>query len=380
MPVTALLGAGIAAPIIGGVMGQQAAAGNLANAQNSYQNAYSQFAGINAPTVASQQLALQGPTVAGTLAPQSINAAQNQVNTNAMAGIQTDPRLAQAQMNALQTMAQMGQQGLTATDLAALNSAQRQVAGQNQANQQSIIQSLAQRGAAGGGLELATRLQAAQGAEDQAGQNTNSLMSQAQQRMLNATAQAGQLGGQIQAQQFGQQATQAQAANAIAAFNAQQAAAAQGANVTAANQAQAANLANAQNISNADVATQNAQQQYNQGLIQQNYNNQMGLAGARAGSLVGLGNMYQNQAGQQGAMYSGIGAGVGQGAMGAATMMNNNNNANALQNAFGNPTATVAGNTAAMNNSIFGNGSTGTGTTGIGGTSGTAFNLGPGEP
>ena len=326
MPMTGMLvlgGAGIASNLIGGANAANAASGDKAAAQAAYQKAYDAYANINIPDIQKQQLALQDPTVQGLLNPAMINASQNQQTTNAMAGIQTDPRLQQAQMNALNTMSQMGQQGLTPTDMAALNSSNRAVAGANQANQQSILQSLAQRGASGGGLELATRLQAAQGAADQAGQNSNNIMSQAQQRMLQAVAQEGQLGGQMQAQQFGQQSQQAQAANAIANFNAQQAAAAQNANVANTNAAQAGNLANAQTINNQAVATHNAQQQYNTGLQQQQFNNQMGLASAQANALVGQGNNFNAQGQQAAAMQSGIGAGVGQGFMGLAGVYGN---------------------------------------------------------
>jgi hypothetical protein len=320
MPAGGLVIGGIAAPIVAGAMSQQAQAGNLAAAQAAYQAAYSQYANMGVPSVQAQQLALQDPTVQGTLNPQMINSQLNQMNGNAMNGIQVDPRIAQAQMGALTQLQQMGQQGLTATDLASLNAAQRNSAGQNTAQQNSIIQNMQQRGMGGSGVELATRLAASQGTADQAGQNTNAIMAQAQQGRANAIAQTAQLGGQMQQQQFGEQAQKAQAQNAIAQFNAQQAASAQGANVLAQNQAQAANLSNAQNIANMGTATQNAQQQYNSGLLQTNFGNQMSLAGAKSGALLGQAQNYNNQANITGQMYSGIGAGVGQAAMGGAKL------------------------------------------------------------
>lgn len=340
----ALAAAAIAVPIITGIMGANASADDRAAAQTAYAKAYGQFANLNIPDEQKQQLALQDPTVAGILQPYMQNASQNQIQGNAMAGVQTDPRLQQAQMNALQTLSSMGNQGLSATDIAALNSANRQAAGQNQASQNSIIQNLAQRGAAGGGLELATRLAAAQNASDQASQQSGQIASQAQQRMLQAVAQAGQLGGQMQQQQFGEQAQQAQAANAIAQFNAQQRAATQAANVGAQNNAQAANLANAQNISNMGVATNNAQQQYNSQLLQQQFANQMALAGARGNSLIGQANNFNNQGNAIAGQYAGVGAGVGQGLMGAATL------SNAYKNGQNNNTQTTQAQPAANTN------------------------------
>lgn len=324
MVEAALVGAAIAAPLIGGIMGQNAAAGDRAAAQAAYAKAYAQYDNLNIPDVQKQQLALQSPEVQGILQPYMQTAVQQ--GSSAMGGIQTDPRLMQAQMSALDTMSKMGQQGLTATDLASLNASRRQIAGDAEARQNSIMQQLAQRGAAGGGLELATRLAASQGAADQAGQQSDRTMSMAQQRMLQSVAQAGQLGGQMQAQSFGQQAQQAQAADAIARFNAMQQAAAQGSNVSNLNAAQAANLQNKQNIANMGVATQNAQQQYNKQLLQQQFNNQMGLASARANAAVGQGNQFNSQAQQIAGQYAGMGAGIGQGFMGGAQLYGANKN------------------------------------------------------
>lgn len=317
-PMTMLAVASVAAPIIGGIMGQGASASARAAAQAAYSKAYAQYDNINIPEVQKQELALKSPEVQGILQPYMQENVQQ--GRSAMEGIQTDPRLAQAQMNALDTMSKMGNEGLTATDRASLNATRRQIAGDSQARQNSIIQQLAQRGAAGGGLELATRLAASQGSADQAGQESDRTMAMAQQRMLAATAQAGAMGGQMRGQEFGEQSQQAQAADAIERFNAQQRAAAQSANINSLNTAQAANLAAKQRAADLAVATANTQEQYNKGLIQQEFNNKMGLASARANAAVGAGNNYNNQAQQQANMYAGIGAGAGQAMIGAGTM------------------------------------------------------------
>lgn len=317
------MGAAFAA-LGGGIMGGIQQSNALNAAQQAEERAADQYNNITPPTIAEQQLALQNQSVQGVLNPALINAQQNQIGSNAMAGIQTDPRLAQAQMNALQTLSSLGNQGLNATDLAALNQVNRGTQAQNQANQNTIMQNLAQRGASGGGLELATRLASAQNSADLANQQSQSINSQAQQRMLQAIAQSGQLGGQMQQQQFGQQATQAQAANAIAQFNAQQAAQAQATNVANQNAAQASNLNNAQNVANTNTAIQNAQQQYNKGLYQQQYNNQMGLAGSLANSQLGLGAFEGQQANAIGQQWNNIGQGTAKAIAGYQTANQNN--------------------------------------------------------
>lgn len=319
MPVTAAVIMG-GSSVVGGLMGQQAAAANREAAMQAMSNAQAQFAGLNVPDETKQQLILESLQQQGVLTPEML---QNiSLGDTGLAGIQTDPKLAQAQMQALESMQRMGATGLQAQDMASLNQVRRSVAGDEQARQQAILQQMAARGQAGGGAELAARLQSSQSAADRASQQSDQLLAMAQNRMLQATAQAGQLGGSIRGQQYGELANAAQAQDAINRFNAQQAMSTQASNVGARNQAQAANLAAKQQIANANVAQNNAQQQYNKQLLQQKFQNQMALASGRAG--IGQ-NMAQflNQAGQQQAQgMANIGAGIGQAAAGAYMMGN----------------------------------------------------------
>lgn len=316
--MTALAIGAVAAPIIGGIMGANAAQDERDAANEAYSKAFHQYDNLDIPDIEKQKLALKSPEVAGILQPyMEKNIEQGK---SAMGDISTDPRLAQAQMNALDTMSKISGEGLTATDRMNLNTARRQVSGDEQSRQKSIMQQMAQRGAGGGGLELAARLASSQQSADQAGQQSDRTMAMAQQRMLEATMQSGQLGGQMRSQEFGEKGQQAQAADAIARFNAQNAAAAQSANVGAMNTAQARNLAERQRIADTGVATQNTQEQYNKNLLQQKFANDMMLAQSRANAAIGQGSQLSAAAGQTADMYKGIGAGVGQGLMGAAQL------------------------------------------------------------
>lgn len=83
------------------------------------------------------------------------------------------------------------------------------------------------------------------------------------------------MAGQIQGQDFNQQAQQAQANDAISKFNAQNKQQTNLYNVGARNDAQAQNLAAKQNISNTNTNLQNQQQQYNKELKQKQYENEL---------------------------------------------------------------------------------------------------------
>lgn len=318
MAMTALAIGAVAAPIVGGVVGNLMGQGDRDAARAAYQRAYAQYANINIPDEEKQRLALQSPEVQGILQP-FMEQAQS-MGPSAMEDVNTDPRLKQAQMQALETLSKMGAEGLTAEDKMQLNSARRQVANDERSRQEAILQNMAQRGVGGSGIELATRLSAAQDAADRSSQESDRIMAMAQNRMLQAVSSAGGLGGQIRGQDFGEQTDVARAKDAIAQFNAQQSAGTQARNVATQNASAAQNLAEKQRVHEAGIGTENTEQQYNKQLAQQTFNNQMALASARANAAIGQGNMYQSQAQQTANMWGGIGSGAGTGLMGAAML------------------------------------------------------------
>lgn len=206
-----------------------------------------------------------------------------------MAGIATDPALRQAQLNALAKLQEVGAAGgRDAQFLAEQSQLESDINRNLRGQQEAIMQNLATRGAAGGGQELVARQMSAQDAANRQAQMAMDAKAQAQQRALQALMQSGQLGGQMQAQDFGQAAQKAQAADAIARFNAANQQDVMSRNIGAKNQAQQYNVGTAQNIANQNVGTKNQAQQYNLNLPQQQFQNQMTKSGA-------LSNVYGNR-------------------------------------------------------------------------------------
>lgn len=229
-----------------------------------------------------------------------------------MQGIAMDPALRQAQMSALSKLQGIGEAG--GRDAQFLSDAARVENDVNtnlQGQQGAIQQNMAARGMSGGGSELVARNMAAQQAANRHGQSALDLNAQAQQRALQSIMQAGQLGGQIQGQDFNQAAQKAQAADAINRFNAQNQQGVMSANVGAKNQAQQYNATNAQNVSNQNVGLGNQAQQYNANLAQQQFDNEMKKRGVVGGAQQGLANSYQNEADRNRQFVGGlIGAGA----------------------------------------------------------------------
>ena len=245
-----------------------------------------------------------------TLMPEAEQAVE--LGPTAMTGVSTDPALRQAQMNALLKMQEVGQTGMSATDQARLAQIQSEQQAALRGEQGAITQNLAARGMGGGMSELVAKQIAAQGAANRMSQAGLDVKAQAEQRALQALMQSGQLGGQMQQQDFAQQAQVAAAKDAIAKFNAANLQQVGSANVQARNLAQQQNAQIAQQVAAANAAEKSKAQMYNLGLAQQQYQNQMAKA---TGQASGLQNLAATQAQQQAAQNQLIGGLLQTGAM-----------------------------------------------------------------
>jgi hypothetical protein len=246
---------------------------------------------------------------------------------SAMNQVATDPRLKQAQMNALASLQELSNGGMNAQDKAQLSQIQGQTAQADKGRRDAIMQNMAARGMSGSGNELLAQLQSSQAATDRQAQQGLDVAGMAQQRALASLQQAGSLGGNMQGQEFEQKSAQAQATDAISKFNAQNSQAnsqfnatqsnnmgqfnsnnkvdtqrfnagntmqANMANTAAANNAQAQSWNARQGLGNSNVDLGNTETKTNAiDLPQQNFNNRAQLAGM------------QNQTDQMGVNYYG---------------------------------------------------------------------------
>lgn len=311
--------------IVGGILGQNMSSGAAGQAQDAaiLQNQILQNI-QQAPDI-SKPILLQQYKQQGLLTPEMEQAVQ--LGQSAVSQIGTDQGSLNAQRSALQQLSQQGQMGMTASERNALNQVQQEQASQVSGKQQQILNQLhAQAGGAGSmqGLALMDQLQAEQGGANAAAQQSSNVMANAQQAALQAASASGQLGGQINQQQFGEAATKAQAADQFQRFNVQAQQQAQNANVQAQNAAQQYNLNQSQNLANANTTSQN-QEYYNQLQRQmQQYGANVGVAQIQSGGYGNLGNFYNNQATNQAQAGANIGAGLGGIFGGAANSMASN--------------------------------------------------------
>lgn len=245
--------------------------------------------------------------------------------------INTDPTARAAQLQALAGLQDIAKEdsGLTSLDLSNLNEIQSKIGQQERGARDAILMNAQERGLGGSGLELANLLlnnqNSATGARTQ-GLNVSSM---AQSRALEALTRAGELGGDIQSQQFKEAADKAAAQDAINRFNTQNMQNVINQNVAARNQAAGTNLQNRQNISNQNVGLTNQQRQISADAYQQNYQNQLNKASGMAGQYA---NIAQGQRAAQDRQNAATGSLLNTaGMIGGAYLMSDKNNKKDIQ-------------------------------------------------
>lgn len=199
-----------------------------------------------------------------------------QLGPSEMQNIQTDPRLMQAQYDALRELETRGREGFTARDELDRLKTKQQVGKENAGRLGAIQQNMAARGMGGSGLDLVAQLAASQAATERealAGLERNAAQ---EANRANSSAQAGSLAGNIRGQGFQENSAKAQAQDLINRFNTQNSI-----NRSIYNN-QGGNRANEQNVNRSNqVSDMNTQGQYGfrkdalgvrQGQQQMNYN------------------------------------------------------------------------------------------------------------
>lgn len=303
--------AAVAAPVIGGLMGSMSASAGRKQAAAASAAAYAELMKMGLPPDLSKELILKQFQSEGILTPeleQEINLQSSQVGQ-----IQEDPSLRAAQLESLQTLGGVSRGGLQAGDRAAYNELRAATQRDSEAKRQQILQQMQAQGMGSSGANLMTQLQSAQSAEDTQSAGADRMAAQASQNALQALNQRAQLAGSVRGQDMSAAEMKARAIDDRNRFLYENSASRQRSNLGALNQAQQANLANKQRLSEMNIGQSN-QEQLRQNQAKRDYwQDQLGLAQAKASALVGRGQQAQ-QAGQaQANMYAGLGSAVGQG-------------------------------------------------------------------
>src|SRR6185295_11994919 len=252
-------------------------------AQDYLRQALQQYQNVSVPTIASEEVKnLPQESVQGVVNPgqiQAVNQAPSAYNN-----ILLDPAARQAQMNALSQYGDIANAGgLDAESKLAMQQAVDAANLQSQGAQGAIMKSAQAMGQGGGDFALTQRALAAQGASNNAANQGMQAAAMAEANREAALAQMGQLGGQINASDFGQQAQAANAQNQINAANQGFQNQANVGNVTNQMAGQEFNIGNAQGVNTRNTAANQGNVYYNAGLPQQQFQNELAKAGGMAG-------------------------------------------------------------------------------------------------
>ena len=239
--------------------------GDEAAAEEARRKAAEAYAKLKAPTLTDVELEaapwLRDATAANIDPYSPIKAqlaALSSLDGTAMDDVSTDPRLKEDQMQSLGALRDLANKGgMNAQDEANLSRVQSQNAQADRGRREAILQNAQARGMGGSGMELLAQLQSSQGATDRGAQQGLDIAGMAQQRALDAMVQGGNLAGNIQNQDFSQQAQVARARDAINSFNAQNA-----------NQNSQFNAGNTNDISRFNATNDIGVQQYNASNLQ----------------------------------------------------------------------------------------------------------------
>ena len=236
---------------------------------------------IDLPDEEKMKLLLESPELVGLLEAEDLEDSK-------MNEIELDPALRENQMAALDSLRQQSEEGLTATDKYAMEQMLGDVDAQERSQRASIESDMARKGMDSSGAALMAKLQGTQSGANSARDKAMQMAAQGQQNRMAAIQSLGNLSGQMNQQDFAQQAQQASAHDAISRANAMNRQ-----NVSG------QNLAARQAIENQRSNIANQQQTFNKGLEQQQFDNKLKKTGAQNVVSQNQANMFQNQAGAQ---------------------------------------------------------------------------------
>lgn len=317
------------APVIGGVaslVGGISGAGAQSDARQQSKEAYEQsvrdLEAIGIPTAEAQQMTMEQYQSQGQWTPELQQAVS--LGDTALGGVNTDPAYKQAQMQALGKLQDIGNNGgMTLEDRANSERVQGGIDAKERGSREAILQRAQQSGGYGSGTSLVAQLMNQQNASNQAHQVGLDTEASAQKRALDALTQGGSLASNLRSQDYGEQSNAAAARDAIAKWNAANQQGVQGQNTALTNDAAQKNLLAQQQLSNANVDTRNKNQAYNKGLIQQQYNNQLELAKAKANARAGQAQNATAGGNAAAATAAGVGNAINQGATAYGNYANN---------------------------------------------------------
>ena len=298
---------------IGGIAGGLIGSSKLSDAEKRsaamIQQTIDEYQRIGLPPEEALKVSLQESKQMGLLTPNLENII-NQSPTE-MLGVNTDPRLRDAELAALGELRGVADSGgMRLSDIANYEKSLGDVAARERGAREAIQLDAAQRGASTGGASLAAQMLNQQAGSEQRHMDALNLGGRAQDVALRAIMDSGEIGSRVRGEDFNEQAQKARAQDTINAMNAQAVRGNQQRNVASMNNAQQYNLGETQRIYDSNMNTRNQQSLYNSKVPQQMFENEMNRQGAIANARTGKANNVMQSGIGSANMWGGIGSGM----------------------------------------------------------------------
>ena len=303
---------GAIAPLLvgGGMIAGGMLSGSKSDPGSEFMNrAYNEFGMIDDPDLAELRYQVQQLELQGIITPEDAQTIMQ--DPSLMRQVVGSPEAKSAQMQALSGLQDIvAGQGMTAADKATLAEINSQQAAQERGSREALAMSARERGVGGSGVDLVNQMIAQQESAGRGSQAGLDVAKMAQERALRALTETGQLGGQIESQQFGEESAKAQAQDAINRFNAANKQNVELTNVASRNTAQAQNLAERQRIADTNVGLANEKARIDADARQKQFENALKIAAGKTGQLSNMATgARETAAGNQAFQGSMIGAG-----------------------------------------------------------------------
>lgn len=313
----------VAAPIVGGLVGNLMGAGDRKRQRNMLKAAMEELNAVGAPPDLSREIIFKELQRAGILTSELEE--EIQIAESEVAKIKPDKASVEAMRRVADQYSNLSKTGFGAEDRAATNQVMSELGQNLRAARETGLQRAQATGQGQSGAALVAMLSGDQQAMNTAADNAAALSANMSSARRDALEKYGRMAGEMRNIEFNEAATRAQALDERNRMIAQNAMARQSSNVNTINQDKRFNLSEEQRLrdTNTQMANQEKLRQMNEkGNL---WDRQLGLAQARSAAQLGQASQWGQQAQQTQQMYAGIGSGLGQAGqsiMGNEKMMN----------------------------------------------------------
>lgn len=327
-PVTGLAIASVAAPVVGGLIGNMAAAKDRRQAMKLIQQAVAELKAAGLPPDLSTPIIFEKFQEIGIMTPELEQ--DIQVAASEVAKLEEDPTMRQNQLEALNIFKQMGKVGIGPEERAAYNQFRQQREQDVQARLASQELEARRRGMAGAGDTRAQQLLSIQAGADRGAMEGGQLAAMIAQRIREGASGLASTASGIRGQDYQAELARRQAADERNRFIEQNAMARQSRNIASMNEAQRRREEQAMQVATANTQMSNAEKLRQTEAQRQYWKDKLDRASALANAYGGQATAVQGQADRTASMWSGIGSGIGQGAAAGVKYMQDQDELNMI--------------------------------------------------